>query len=492
MSKRVTPRCPSNGVQTGQSSTGKVQMDRCSEKPQRVPPANWASCFLAGLSAVWLLLSAGEISAQGPGADVSGRRYPGFPIDDGRLLQAGLHKIASSRLTLYTDLPVTPEIDELGRVFDAAYPQWCAFFAIAPDSRPWKMTGFLMRDPRPFRELGVLPSWLPPFTNGFSVGNVLWIYEQPSAYYRRHLLIHEGTHGFLRAHFGDWIPPWYNEGIAELLGTHFWDGRTLQLGVVPKSRDEVPMWGRIRIVRDAVAQKRPLSLTDILNFGPTAHRDLEPYGWCWAATALFAHDPRFQPAFKKLPPFIQRGNLQNFNENFLRLLGPTWKTAEYQWLIVLADLDYGYDFERTAADFTPGSPVLTGGSAVRVEAGKGWQNAGLQLEVGKRYQLTATGRFIVAQDGGPWECEPQGVTIRYVRGHPLGTLLAAVVPVGDSPPRPGAELNTRGSFFQPIAVGRGYVLTAERTGTLFLRINDSAAELSDNSGDILVKVLPLP
>ncbi|MEJ5343177.1 MAG: hypothetical protein WHT09_16640, partial [Thermogutta sp.] len=64
--------------------------------------------------------------------------------------------------------------------------------------------------------------------------------------------------------------------------------------------------------------------------------------------------------------------------------------------------------------------------------------------------------------------------------------------VGDSPPRPGAELNTRGSFFQPIAVGRGCVLTAERTGMLFLRINDSAAELSDNSGDILVKVLPLP
>jgi len=479
------------GVNMSQSSRRGVPVVRFRENDRHPRQTHWTGRFLVGFWSVSLFLTAGEVVAQGPGADISGRRYPGFPIDDSRLLQAGLHKISSARLTLYTDLPITPEIDELGRVFDAAYPQWCAFFGITPDSRPWKMTGFLMKDPRPFRELGVLPSWLPPFANGFSVGNVLWIYEQPSAYYRRHLLIHEGTHGFLRAHFGDWIPPWYNEGIAELLGTHFWDGQTLRLGVVPKSREEVPMWGRIKIVRDAVAQQRPLSLTDILNFGPTAHRDLEPYGWCWAATALFAHDPRCQSAFKKLPQFIQQGNLQTFNENFLKLLGPAWKSAEYQWLIVLADLDYGYDFVRTAADFTPGSPVLTGGSAVRIEAGKGWQNSGLRLEVGQRYQLTASGRFVVAQDGGPWECEPQGVTIRYVCGYPLGTLLAAIVPVEDSPPPPGTELNTRGSFLQPIAVGRGSVLTAERTGTLFLRINDSAAELSDNFGDIVVKVVPL-
>jgi len=479
------------GVNMSQSSRRGVPVVRFRENDRHHRQTDWTGRFLVSLWAVSLFLAAGEVVAQGPGADISGRRYPGFPIDDPRLLQAGLHKISSARLTLYTDLPITPEIDELGRVFDAAYPQWCAFFGITPDSRPWKMTGFLMKDPRPFRELGVLPSWLPPFANGFSVGNVLWIYEQPSAYYRRHLLIHEGTHGFLRAHFGDWIPPWYNEGIAELLGTHFWDGQTLRLGVVPKSREEVPMWGRIKIVRDAVAQQRPLSLTDILNFGPTAHRDLEPYGWCWAATALFAHDPRCQSAFKKLPQFIQQGNLQTFNENFLKLLGPAWKSAEYQWLIVLADLDYGYDFVRTAADFTPGSPVLTGGSTVRIEAGKGWQNSGLRLEVGQRYQLTASGRFVVAQDGGPWECEPQGVTIRYVCGYPLGTLLAAIVPVEDSPPPPGTELNTRGSFLQPIAVGRGSVLTAERTGTLFLRINDSAAELSDNFGDIVVKVVPL-
>ncbi|MGB9690505.1 hypothetical protein, partial [Thermogutta sp.] len=421
------------GVRTSQFSPRGARTGRSRTNYQFVHHTGWAGCFLMVLTAVSVGLSDSQVLAQAPGADVSGRRYPGFPIDDARLLQAGLHKIASARLTLYTDLPLTPEIEELGPVFDAAYPQWCAFFGITPDSRSWKMTGFLMKDARPFRELGVLPAWLPPFANGFSVGNVLWIYEQPSAYYRRHLLIHEGTHGFLRAYFGDWIPPWYNEGIAELLGTHFWDGHTLRLGVVPKSRNEVPMWGRIKIVRDAVAQQRPLSLIDVLNFGPTAHRDLEPYGWCWAATALFAHDPRFQPAFQKLPQFIRQGNLQSFNENFFRLLGTTWKAAEYQWLIVLADLDYGYDFVRTIADFAPGSPVLPTGNAVRIEAGKGWQNSGLQLEVGKRYELTAAGRFVVAQDGGPWECEPQGVTIRYVRGYPLGLLLAAVVPLGDSP-----------------------------------------------------------
>ena len=100
--------------------------------------------------------------------------------------------------------------------------------------------------------------------------------------------------------------------------------------------------------------------------------------------------------------------------------------------------------------------------------------------------MTARGRFIVVRDNPPWESEPQGVTIRYVRGRPLGALLAAVVPY--EPPDPRTELTTQGSFFQPYTVGRQLLVTPARSGTLFLRINDAPAELADNQGDVTVSI----
>lgn len=461
---------------------------RCTPHGPLFPPPrhSWGHLTLAAwLTAGWLV--GGLYSSSG--AEPRPPEPPEICFDDSQLLQAGLHRVASQRLILYTDVAPSPEIEQLGMVFDAAYPQWCEFFGIAPGSKPWQMRGFLMKDPQLFRSLGVLPPWLPPFSNGFSVGDVLWIYEQPSAYYRRHLLIHEGTHGFLRAHFGQQVPPWYNEGIAELLGTHFWDGRTLRLAYLPRSREEVPLWGRIKIVRDAVAAERPLAVFEILDFGPTAHRNVEPYGWCWALTALLENDSRFHEPFRQLVQFIDD---PSFNKRLVALLGSRWKDLQYQWLIVLADLDYGYDFLRTVTDFRPGAPVLPQGHVIRVEAAKGWQNSGLVLEDSRTYELSATGRFVIAQDNLPWESEPQGVTIRYHRGKPLGALLAAVVPTADEHPDPLVEVRTAGSFFRPILVGRHHTLTPPRKGTLFLRVNDSPAELGDNSGEVIVRLTPRP
>ncbi len=84
----------------------------------------------------------------------------------------------------------------------------------------WRIRGCLMREKRPFAACGLLPAGLPPFRHGFSRGRQLWLNEQPTAYYRRHLLLHEGTHAFMDAMFGGCGPPWYMEGMAELLATH--------------------------------------------------------------------------------------------------------------------------------------------------------------------------------------------------------------------------------------------------------------------------------
>ena len=146
-------------------------------------------------------------------------------VDDARAAAAGIRKLPGKRLTLYTDL-AGPEIDRLPAVFEQAFPQWCRYFKVKEgDQADWHMTGFLMKDKARFVAAGLLPDDLPPFEHGYSRGHDLWLYEQPSDYYRRHLLLHEGTHGFMNTVLGGCGPPWYMEGMAEYLATHRWQRR---------------------------------------------------------------------------------------------------------------------------------------------------------------------------------------------------------------------------------------------------------------------------
>ena len=52
------------------------------------------------------------------------------------------------------------------------------------------------------------------------MGREFWLFDQPTDYYVRHLLLHEGTHVFMVSFLGGCGPGWYMEGTAELLGTH--------------------------------------------------------------------------------------------------------------------------------------------------------------------------------------------------------------------------------------------------------------------------------
>ena len=151
---------------------------------------------------------------------------------------------------------------------------------------------------------------------------------------------------------------------------------------------------------------------------------------------------------------------------------------------MVANLEYGYDVARTAVDFTPGRPLPHGGTTLRVAADRGWQNTGLKLEAGESYRLRASGQYQVDDEPQVWWCEPGGVSIRYYRGLPLGILLAAVRP---EDPAPGST-----PLLEPTAVGLGTHLVPRQTGTLYLKINDSAGELDDNAGELHVHVAIAP
>ncbi|GHT29067.1 hypothetical protein FACS18942_09970 [Planctomycetales bacterium] len=118
-----------------------------------------------------------------------------------------------------------------------------------------------------------------------------------------------------------------------------------------------------------------------------------------------------------------------------------------------------------------------------------WQSSGLQLKKGNTYTITAAGRFQIRhnQIGGEpklWLSEPNGITVKYYGGVPLGMLTAAVIPEREL----RSDEQTGIGFHRPLLIGLEAEFTAPETGVLFFKINDVPSELEDNSGTVSVSV----
>ena len=327
---------------------------------------------------------------------------------------------------MFTDLPSKPEIDELPKVFELAIEPWCNYFRVnAKKVEGWKMRGCIMDRRERFEAVGLLPDDLPDFSNGYARGNELWLYEQQSDYYRRHLLLHEGTHAFMQVHLRGMGPPWYSEGIAELMGTHRWANGELLLRYFPQSRDEVPYWGRIKIVRDEFQAGDTMSIEQISKYSATAHLENAPYGWCWAIAAFLDGHPQFGERFRRLPRRVD-DTPNEFSRLFRTLYRTDRRRLNEQWQLFVANLDYGYDLQREAVVYEPTHPTDGTTAAVEILADRGWQSTGLAVSPGTTYVLQATGRYQVAHEPKIWWCEPGGVTLRYHDGYPLGMVMAGI------------------------------------------------------------------
>jgi hypothetical protein len=397
-------------------------------------------------------------------------------VDEKRAEAAGVRKLAGKHLVLYTDVKSSPDIDSLPALFDLAVPQWAEYFGVPEDTyRNWQAQGFLIRDRETFEALGLMPPVEQDFPNGISVGREFWFYAQPSDYYTRHLMLHEGTHVFMLSFLGGCGPGWYMEGTAELFGTHRYDERYKQLTLrtMPMNRDEVPMWGRIKLIN--LAPERDHPLTAVLETDNSRQLSDDKYAWCWAACKFLDTHPRYRARFRKLQANV---TAPDFNDRFRDAFRGQWADLQSEWLAFIAALDYGYDFDRTAIDFRRGKP-LTKPVKVQLAADRGWQSSGVQVEAGKTYRITAKGRYEIANDGDPWPCEPGGITIDYHEGRPLGTLLGAI-----DGHKTGATLAT------VFDVGLGTTITPAATGTLYLRVNDSPARLDDNRGTLTATIAP--
>jgi hypothetical protein len=431
-------------------------------------PNNASSSF----AVLVILLAANSALAQSPADWPSPRK-----IDAQRALAAGIRELVGTHLRLWTDVPSSPGVDELPQMFDAAVPHWAEYFHIAPERlKHWQVQAFLIKDRARFAALGVLPEKNPDYVNGYALGNELWLDEQPSDYYRRHLLLHEGTHSFMLAFLGAGGPGWYMEGTAELFGTHRWEDGELELRVIPESRDAVPMWGRIKLIREAVRDDKALSLPQVLAISNREALAVDSYAWCWALSKFLDSHPKYGERFRKLASQVRE---PEFNKRFRSLYHREWSNLQFEWEAFLNTLDYGYDIERMTVEHAAVKP-FDKPVDVNVAGNRGWQSSPWLLRKGREYQVTATGRYQIAHDGEPWPCEPGGVTLRYHDGHPLGMLLGSL-----------RTKDNAGSFAKPIAIGLNATLVPTDDAILYLWVNDSPAELSDNKGTLEVKITPV-
>ncbi len=405
---------------------------------------------------------------------------PRREIDESAAAAEGIRRIDGRHLILYTDLPASDSIDSLVEVFDRAFPLWCDYFGLnARELAGWGMRGYLMGNRQAFLRSGLLPEDLPPFPNGYSRHDELWLYEQGSDYYRRHLLLHEGVHGFMNAMLGGCGPPWYEEGMAEYLATHRWERGRLVLPWMPTDADAVAGWGRIGMIRGALESGRRFGLREVIEFPPEVFRESEPYAWSWATVAYLEADSRYRERFRTLPALVTD---PHFNARFFDLFADDWEELAERWAVFVAELDYNYDFARNDPDLASGRPLASAGVTVAVAADRGWQNSGLALAAGQSYRLRAAGRFQVGNDPQIWWSEPNGVSIRYYRGRPLGELLAAIrCEDGEFP----------SGLVNPLPVGLGSELTASGSGTLYFKINHAPGERHTAAGGLHVRIEPI-
>jgi len=124
-------------------------------------------------------------------------------------------------------------------MLEAAWPQYAEFFGSEPKLKKGeklRVRYFTTRE-RWVKAL-MADRAIPPGKAGgyyWPTTKTAYLYQQPTRSYTRTLLLHEAAHQFhylARTRNSNPQVPWYTEGIAEYLAEHFWDGETLELGVV--------------------------------------------------------------------------------------------------------------------------------------------------------------------------------------------------------------------------------------------------------------------
>lgn len=398
----------------------------------------------------------------------------------------GLYEFTTPRLTLITDIPIDDELKSWPDLVEQSLKQWQVYFDVTEE----RMAGLhvhatLIGDRPGLTKLGLLDG-IPAFEEGYQYGKQIYLREQPTIYFRRHLFLHELNHWIIWELYGGGGSPWFMEGMAEMQATHFLIGGRLTLGVIPSSKEQVSGWGRLRTIHETLARGDAPSLTQIFAYGNEREDHVVRYSWKWAAIVFFTNHPKYGPILRDL----YRRKLDYsyaLSRQFKDQLANDWENVQLDWNAFVSDLDFGYDIARSSLNrsLRPAAKTLKPGEAIRVElaADRGWQATGVLLTPDNSVRIKCSGSYQVKKatsgETKNWIVEPNGVTYQYFRGNPLGSILASVV--ARSEPEQTKRWVTQ-------RVGSETLIVPAKNCELFLKVNEPPNGLSDNTGTISVEI----
>lgn len=398
----------------------------------------------------------------------------------------GLYELKTPRLTLTTDIPIDDELKSWPDLVEQSLKQWQVYFEV-PEER---MSGLnvqatLIGDRPGLTRLGLLDG-VPGFDEGYQYGSRVYLREQPTIYFRRHLFLHELTHWIVWELYGGGGSPWFMEGMAELQATHLLSGGKLTLGRIPSSKEQVAGWGRLRMIHETLARGAAPSLTQIFAYGDQREDHIVRYSWSWAACVFFTNHPKYGPILRDL--VRQKLDYSDvLSRRFQEQLRADMENVQVDWNAFVSDLDFGYDIARSRVNRSSSAPAnaLRAGETIRIElaSDRGWQATGILVDTDSAIRIECSGSFQKMRTSNGetknWSIGPNGVTYQYYRGNPLGSILASVV--GTSETEQTKRWDTR-------RVGVATTMKSSQKGELFLKVNEPSKELSANVGTIFVEI----
>jgi hypothetical protein len=234
---------------------------------------------------LWLAAGCGPDSGDNGNADAGTAPPPGPPsfcavAGTARSLDNGAWQVDGEHYQLYAETS-QEEVLVISAMLEAGWGALQDWFDASPDLAPGERLRVEF-----YADVGAWQDAISgdgldvPFgAGGFyhpSTGTA-YMYQQPTRYYTRQLVLHEVVHQFhhrarLRGHS---VPGWYVEGHAEYLSHYDWDGDCLRLGRLPLvSQNDLP----------AQALGQPIDLGGHLASPGSRSRALE-----WAIFRFFEH-----------------------------------------------------------------------------------------------------------------------------------------------------------------------------------------------------------
>ena len=417
-------------------------------------------------------------------------------LNDARLAQAGIRRYSSRRLILLSDLP-EEQVAHLPALADQLFERLELHFGTLPASindSDFQVTGHLINDQQAFHAAGLMPSETFTFDHGRHWNYQFWMFDTEDDYYRRHLLFHEFTHCFMTCECGMQRLPasWYMEGMAEYFATHrpatkAGRGAIVEFGVLPQSFEGFEGWGRISEIRRSFYQNNTAgtpgirlltipTLNAVLPDEATNVTQYSQYATSWAVCWFLQSHPDYRHLYRPLAKLRTRTEIATAIRQLRRNTRPR---INMDWLLFVESLREDYDVERSfpvhSKTTVTAAELTTGAAKFQLQAALDWQDSGLRLKAGESVNVKCTGRFSGNDQPQLWISEPQGVSIEYVSGLPLGRVVATLV--SDD----GESMSSR------ISVGTGTTIKASQNVSVWLQMNDSSASRRNNAGTVNVE-----